>query len=87
MMIIEVLKNFFSDVYDYCMENKKQSLIIAAIALIAIYICGYFTLIIAAKIISFVFALILGVLGLLFSFWYISIPLGIVGFWYWKNRD
>lgn len=71
--------------WDYCMENKKQSIITFIALFFAFMIFGYFSIVIIAKIISFVFGLIISILALYFSNILITLPLTIAGIWWYRR--
>lgn len=85
-LALEAVINKLSLLWEYCMENKKQSIIILSLVLLAFFILGYASLIVIAKLISFVFGLVISILGFYLSYFYVTIPITVAGYYYWQNR-
>jgi uncharacterized membrane protein YjjP (DUF1212 family) len=81
-VILEKILGF----WDYCMENKKQSIITVIALFFAFMIFGYFSIVIIAKIISFVLGLIISIVAFYFSNILITLPLTLAGVWWYRNR-
>lgn len=60
---------------DYCFENKKQSIIGLIILALGFSIFGYFSLVILAKIVFFIFSVIFSVICLYFTHFIFTIPI------------
>lgn len=73
--------------WDYCVENKKQSIVTLVILALAFFVFGYFSILIVAKILGFVFGIVLSVISMYFSNLLITLPLTIAGVWYYKSRS
>lgn len=86
MFIIDLIVGKLTELYSYCMENKKQSIIVIVAVLLLFSVFGYFSVIIIGKLISFVFGLIFGLISFYFSNILWTLPLSALGYWYYKSK-
>jgi len=82
-LILEKVISF----WDYCLENKKQSIVTIAILFFAFMIFGYFSIVIIAKIFSFIFGIIISLIGFYFSNILFTLPITLAGIWWYKSRE
>ena len=72
-------------IWDFCLVNKKKSLLTFAIFILSFVVFGYFSLVILMKIIMFALSFILSLIGLYLKNWIVTIPITLFGLWWYKK--
>jgi hypothetical protein len=69
--------------WDYCMDNKKQSIIFIVAVVLLFSVLGYASVIVLFKILGALFSLV----WFYVQNFYITVPITLLGVWWYKKRQ